>query len=275
MISFSIPLKTQKKISCLLRCIYYFSFMQACNIECVLFLVKDAHLSFRSRQATDKKKVPVNDVHLNQSSSAFRRLPQLSLWYLTMQQHDLFYSFTKGVISGPAGSGKTLLIMLKVYELVAWTQTSLKILIVACFPHDLRLKKFFNDIGIDVYTSSSLPLPANLSQQVVLMEMKDFASEKSTRQNILKHNVQEIQSAGMHLFIDDSHEISNAIANCSDCFENLLLNSISKTYIWISWDSCQQSRVYQQFLDPNRITYFRLTKILRNSKQIGEVVSNH
>ena len=79
-----------------------------------------------------------------------------NLLYLTLQQFDLFYNIKKAVVRAPAGCGKTVLVLLRILQLVA-DKTADKILLIGPWPHVLRCKMFLESNGLSVLLAKLVP----------------------------------------------------------------------------------------------------------------------
>ena len=84
-----------------------------------IFSVAHAHLSTNTTKDTEARKKPITELHLNEASSIFRtdKSGSLLLFYLTLQQLNVYDNCVTGVIESPAGGGKSILIQAKIIEL--------------------------------------------------------------------------------------------------------------------------------------------------------------
>ena len=114
---------------------------------------------------------PVPGIYANVTSNAVNMTPtQYNL--LTNPQ------WMQCVVDAPAGGGKTLMIILKILELLRM-HTSLPIYVVAPSPHHLRLANQLRENGAVVYLPSCFPPPPSSTADVfIYMRFRSTAMEK-------------------------------------------------------------------------------------------------
>ena len=127
-------------------------------------------------------------------SDNFRSCNGLKLCYLTPDQKQLFSHQKQAIVQGPAGCGKSLLILFKTLELVSDSQFSCSILILAPVPHTIRIETALQSNNISVDSIEKFPPPPTSSKVFVMDVWKFFHVEPATLMSYMN---------GYHLFVDD------------------------------------------------------------------------
>ena len=99
----------------------------------IIFPVSEGQLS--SSKAPLTKVVPVE-------RDSVLRTDDVQVLYLTPDQDRCRRFFTKGLLIGPAGTGKTIILRGKVVQLIADGDPCV-ILYIASKPHDTRMRLYF------------------------------------------------------------------------------------------------------------------------------------
>lgn len=111
------------------------------------------------------------------------------------------------MIRGVAGTGKTVLMLLKIIQLIKFSGTSKKILLLAPYPHHLRCCRLLKSNDIPVICFDKVEnLEKTVAEEpstatVIIMEYREFFTNAETVQKM--SNVVQ----NMHIFIDDIHSL--------------------------------------------------------------------
>ena len=110
-----------------------------------LFAVKEAHLWKSPRGAPLTTAVKMDEDSVVRSGEE-------QIMYLTPNQDQARRSFDKGVLAGPAGTGKTIILGSKAAEVLE-RNDGRKVLYLASHPHDIRMLMYFQGdfICLDLY----------------------------------------------------------------------------------------------------------------------------
>ena len=245
-------------------------------------MVSEAHLSSDlTKKRESERSFPLTNVEYNQPNSIFRNQKDISLIYMTPEQKALFDHTTQCFIRGGAGTGKTLLMIFKIIEIVG-TPQHLQTLVVAPYPHNIRCSELLKDNNVNVSEAKSFPPSTPTDHDVVVMETKGFfgVSKEVFNYDLSKYN----------LFIDDAQCISprgddNVTFSDIRVFFILLHNNSRHRvhlYRWIFLDVIQgRAQVEISKDSPSRLftdednkpvqtlLIYQLQNTLRNSVEIG------
>ena len=215
----------------------------------------------------------------------------MDLFYLKPDQFNLLFNGPfKLVIEGPAGTGKTIVILLKIIYLVR-SDTEYNIILFAPYPHNIRCKHFLEKNGVQVLMEETFPLQplgdagrGNLIAPIVRivdlqmfninvfvdMECYDSAGEN------------EMVNFHEHVFVDDMQamDFSKIRKNYEKPFQILsqLCNFNDKMiHLWLAFDPAQHDGYVGQLRHAlcdmfEGVTTYELTYVLRNSRPILRVV---
>ena len=174
-------------------------------------------------------------IHTNESNM-FRSSDASKLCYLTPDQKQLFCYCKQAMVRSPAGCGKSLLILLKVYELLKNSESNSRILILAPVPHTLRIRKSLqaNNIHVDIIKKFP-PFPS--STNVFIMDLDSFFDDEHT--NFMDYDINNY-----HIFIDDLHNMSRysntTFFDVGDFVDQTYTTCETlDTYMWIMVDILQ------------------------------------
>ena len=253
----------------------------ASQLKIVDDMVEHAHLTSDAKVVKTKKRMiePVTNVFCAEQNSVFRQGAHINLVYLTMQQKYMFENVRQCIIRGHAGTGKTILMLFKIIELVS-KQSPYKILLVAPHPHQIRCKNILERNNVTVLESETIPstLP---TADVLLIKMSDFSC--TCQPDISDY----------HVFVDDVHAFDAAGRSTADFMDlTYVLKSRcqqtdfeTKLYTWFALDAMQE-HIYDvdHKQSPFNLLYthgkelirgiptYNLTKVLRNSLEITHTI---
>ena len=227
---------------------------------------------------------------------------ELNILYFSPQQKLIFDDYKHALIRAHAGCGKTLLILIKILDILE-KDFSQKILLIAAKPHHLRCKNILERNNVTVEIFPSFPLPPTSSPpscQVVIVELQKFFKVPS--ETLLSYDI-----SLFHLLVDDLHGYKlKDEDNCSD-FTDIgdfvdYAYSVSKLNDKLCWfgldvaQQCHYGRSYGRNGEESKVTGLFLTnsglltssdsrrtfnipvvvmnQILRNSKEIIMVLES-
>ena len=105
------------------------------------------------RRSEQTKKLPLTNISYNEPCSIPRQCKEMELVYFTMEQKSLFQHHKHALVRGAAGSGKSLLLLMKIIEL-AKSGTS-KTLLIADDPFNIKCCNILtaNGVSCDIITT--------------------------------------------------------------------------------------------------------------------------
>ena len=205
----------------------------------------------------------------------------LNIFYLKPDQFNLLFNGPmKLLIEGPAGTGKTIIIILKILYLVN-SETKYDIILFAPFPHHLRCKQLLEKNGVQVHIVETLNVTYNLElfqspkrqskfrPVVRIVDLFKFGRGLWEGKNI----------SHQHVFVDDLQttqgnlswkELLSALIQTCDVQDE-------RVYTWIAFDPVQQRDKYSIMRDELRRVFkelptYELNHVLRNTQPILDVV---
>ena len=199
--------------------------------------------------------------------------------YLTPVQKELLDHRPRGIIRGPAGTGKTLLAIMKIKD-ITHNDAGAKILIIAPRVHALRVEKYLVSEGIPTTVSATFPPPPN-SNQVIIIDLDDFF-QRVTPETIKGYNIR-----GYNIFIDDLQALDLYGSKCTfqDVAEFVdrayLAAAAAELHLWVSVDVGESRNVgvndsiaslfFTNVITPRplKIPVYYLSRVLRNSVEIS------
>ena len=237
----------------------------------------------------------------------------MDIFYLKPRQLDLLRNVpVKCAIEGPAGTGKTLVLLLKIINLVI-EESAYNIILMTPFPHTVRCKTFLEDNNVEIQMEEAFPLhPLNAcdrkhpSRPVVrIVDLKKFKKwclpidyDSDCSDNYRGYiggygdhiEVDAIDCLQEHVFVDDMQTVFNAYddgVSESECIE-LLSKSCDMPnvdiYVWLAYDTAQNHGSFDldsSFTNSIRktiktcfctVNYYELNEVLRNAKPIIEAL---
>ena len=229
--------------------------------------VDESLLSSKADAVKEKEKTPLNNVCLMSPSSIFRSAKSIKAVYLTPEQEDVYKNYKSVVITGPAGSGKSYLILFKILELVQ-SQNEPLIVVVAPFPHNLRCAKILRENNVTVCESDVLPSPGTITDDVVMIPLKKFTDDQ-----VLQTNCGDIINHRYHLFIDDAHAAIDEFNKYPIEVESLF--APRSVFTWLVCDQVQKYGSHKLLLlSSSAVKTFQLNCILRNTVEISKLVGD-
>ena len=217
----------------------------------------------------------------------------LGLENLTKQQHDILQSTEKFLwINGPAGAGKTVILMAKIIQLIKLDKDAKAVLFVHIGWEDYQLKvktRHYQSVfdkaeikSVTIGTNNSFHTPAVVSQTI--------EEKKTEYQVMIVHMsvsdliwIEDIISTiyDCHVFVDDVQTFLSVGVGNEEHYKFLktgLELSHAGLYVWIGCDIAQCFRyVFQirivhlsKFLSPNQHT--NLSTNLRNTNNLARVL---
>ena len=213
----------------------------------------------------------------------------MNLYYLKPAQLDLLRNGpAKLGIEGPAGTGKTLALLLKIMYIIKDESTD-NIILLAPSPHHIQCKNFLEENNVDVQFTETFPLqPSGICDRkhpskpaVRIVELKKFKDQCQD----LCESEERLITLHEHVFVDDLQTITTV--GSPEMVEELLrrLREICvmenpEIHVWIAYDPVQgyQEPKEESALREHIRAYFNgvtirmLDEVLRNSRAILEVV---
>ena len=199
-----------------------------------------------------KESEPLFNVQFCDETSVPRET--MNLIYLTTRQFNLLFNGPlKLLIEGPAGTGKTLIILLKILYLVR-SETPFNILLIAPFPHSVRCKRFLEDNNVDARLEDSFPIKLldncdrkQASQPIVrVVDLTKLSDWCDTHIKLIG----PVDIHG-HVFVDDFQSIKG-----SEVFLNSFKQTHADTYMWLAFDPIQYS--YYSLVDQTGMKNFKM-----------------
>ena len=187
-------------------------------------LIKDALITNKPEGPTSSK--------IKGSPKVFK---DLGIKCLTVEQKKLFYDKKpRLLINGPAGSGKTLLIMGKVIQLVKESETPIIILVsnnLIAEEYKRNLQKIgisscFVNYGGNFEKDNSIKWQNKLSVSIVFFSDYYFNANASPERGVEERlcGLKDVFQTESHIFIDDFHDFSFAVVMLSYSFLNYKYN---------------------------------------------------
>ena len=122
-----------------------------------------------------------------------------SVVFLTPEQKNLLQNVPQALVRGAAGTGKTILMYLKILDITRDEHCNNKrILIIAPDVHALRVEKFVTQNGIKATMCESFPPPPNSADVIIITLDNFFQVDSSTLTTSYLDNVKTY-----NVFIDD------------------------------------------------------------------------
>ena len=242
---------------------------------------KIEHQKICNKHGTKNEHQPYCNVKYCDPASLAREV--LELFYLKPQQMDLLYTeLARLIIRGPAGTGKTILIILKILFLIK-SETEFNILLFAPHPHNIRCKKLLERNNVNVQMVDNYPIQPSFQNcnerknqsniTVRIVDLKEFMFEyynKAVNNSTPTFNE--------HVFVDDLQVVDKMSSD--DILKSLQLicnTTHPDIYTWLALDPVQNmyrglvrdelEKVFQGF------TTITLNHVLRNSQPIIDVLS--
>ena len=204
----------------------------------------------------------------------------MNLYYLKPRQMQLLYDVLHRlkIIRGPAGTGKTLLLLIHILLLLR-SDTKYDIVICAPHPHHLRCYKFFKKNGVLVQIEDKFPTShliakrgdSRLAPIVRIVELRSFYDSLPITNLDMP----------MHLFIDDlqavlCYQVEKKVTNLKDFLFQFHNRATSDgTYCLITIDDLQRMNSYvKTVFEPQGWPIFKLDEVLRNSVPIIGVMND-
>lgn len=224
----------------------------------------------------------------------------MELVFFTMQQRYLFDTVFRSLVRGVAGGGKSLLILLKIVDILSKGNGDRAVL-VAPSPFIFKCERILKANGLSVNIINNFPLkPTTLTAtttttttsstttlpDVLIMDLNDFFAVPTT-------TLQQYDLDSYHLFIDDLQSYTveeyKGCAKYSEIalfIDDLYMKRIhTQLYLWACFDVLQSNgvdlndhhitsltHISTTKRRPLKIPIFDLTKILRNSADIIPVI---
>ena len=134
----------------------------------------------------------------------------MTLFYLKPRQFNLLFNGPpRLIIQGPAGTGKTIIILLKILYLVK-NESPFNIVLIVPYPSNIRCKMFLKENNINVRMEDSFPIkPSSISDRnqisqpiVRIVNLKDFSNYCCD-----ERDSDRMESLQEHVFVDDLQAI--------------------------------------------------------------------
>jgi len=256
----------------------------ASNVQTVDKKIKEAFLSSKKGELFSGN-VPTSSV-----AETAHRDEELNVIYFSPQQILIFDSFPHALIRAHSGCGKTLMILMKILDILE-RDPARKVLLVADTPHHLRCKNILerNNVKTEII-SSILSMSIPLSCQVVIVEQQKFFG-------VQRNKLMSYDLSPFNMFFDDLHgyEVPHG-----DQFSNFIdigdfidyaysVAEVNGNLCWFGLDSGQQMEYFRSS-EENKVTGLFLLRdgskrnfnvpvvimdqILRNSKEIFDVLES-
>ena len=205
----------------------------------------------------------------------------MNLMYMKPKQFELLANnkYVKYQILGPAGTGKTIVILVKIIDLVN-AETPYNIILFAPFPHSLRCERFLQSNHVDARMVKDFPLKSSklaarenpVRPIVWIVDMDDFVNYNKT----IKESKRVTKPMGdtnflAHVFIDDAQSMTGD-KDSIDRLREICNMTQSDIYVWCAIDPVQGSNFLEHRLNPLQLPVYELQEILRNSQPIVEVI---
>ena len=130
------------------------------------FIIQTVDEDIKTANIVSKLGAPFsNNISTSSMNDRFLNVDELSVLYFSPQQQMIFDNYPRALIRSHAGCGKTLLILLKILDIL-YKDPSQKIVLVAPYPHNIRCKIILekNKVTTEMfplfpYTMPSPPTP--------------------------------------------------------------------------------------------------------------------
>ena len=265
------------------------------NVE-LSMVIENVDLQLRTSKISRVGSKSIQSPVSSSLALAPKNLRKLDIKYLTKDQESILKNDRKKLwINGPAGSGKTLLIIGKILELLEENDESKVIIVVlnetVAKEYKQRLKTadvtsiIINDQNVD---------DTNFKQETKL-RLFFFYFKKSFHKGVPLFNdsamiksVSRILETGYHIFMDDFHGLTEGMGynGTKDLYDIAFteLRSASNRTFWVTYDilqygfmtepirsSCKMREVVNN-VDKN--SFKSLSAVLRNSHQLADLLSS-
>ena len=241
-----------------------------------------AHQKICNRYGTKNEDQPLCNAVYRHPASLARDV--MELFYLKPSQYDLmFHGPDKLVVEGPVGTGKTIILLLKILYLLRSGSES-NILLLAPYPHNVRCRYFLERNGVKVVMEEKLPLQPfsrlhgqNLSQPIVRILDLVLFGEECDKKSVVCGTSPFME----HVFFDDLQSMLQEMVdrnwmNLLQSLHQLCDMQMEGTFFWIAIDP-QQGGFSSPVRDAIRKVFdqlptHELNYVLRNSQPILEMV---
>ena len=167
------------------------------------------HLSSASSKPTEMEQAdPPSDLIHCPPNSVFRAIQGVSQLYLTPQQKHLFFRIIQTVIHGMAGTGKTMMIWLKIIELVRMGLLGgRKVLLVVPPIHDTRSRIVLERNSVTCQQIESDKEKKRDSLKALIDNFDQLSEDVFifTHESLVDKEVLDVLSSDkFHVFMDDT-----------------------------------------------------------------------
>ena len=208
----------------------------------------------------------------------------MNIVYLKPRQFDLLFNGPlKLIIEGPAGTGKTLIILLKILYLVK-SETIFNIVLFVPFPYNICCFNLLKENNVDIRSEDTFPIkPLDVSDRkqpsqpiVRVVDLNKF------HKNCWEYSgLNRMDPLHEHVFVDDLQAIDDVLGMSKEYSETLRrLGEICTpdTYTWFALDLVQGGAFFTALRDDiqdhfSDITIAEVQENLRNSGPIQEAVN--
>ena len=228
--------------------------------------------------AHECKSCDVRLAHGNVSccSNASIEKDAMNLYYLKPMQKALICNekIKRFILRGPAGSGKTIVILSTILQL-SREDTHLVIILVAPYPHHLRCQQFLQSNGIDVRMGKMFPqsgFPLDSKKCVVwIFSLENFLHSLP---------ITATPISNIHIFIDDFQNVFDYLKTkkvsrmATEFLKDFNKQSeVADKHMIIAVDECQRNDdLCKSLLEVEGLPAYHLREVVRNSQPIVEVV---
>ena len=164
----------------------------------------DEQLDTAAIRTTSEKQTslsPLTNISPTQPTDIFQTSNDMKLFYLSPTQRELFDLHQQCIGRGAAGTGKSLILMFKLLQLLDEFDFR-DILVLAPFPHNLRIRNYLLSNNHMVEMINKFPPPSdhtthlNNTRNIYIMTLEDFFHVDCD--TLMSYDLNEY-----HLFVDD------------------------------------------------------------------------
>ena len=150
---------------------------------------------------SDKSKIvaPVTAAEHSRPEDGYPSCVGMEIMYLTPDQKHLFKSISRTIVRGCAGSGKTIIINMKLVHVLT-TDPVKNVVVVVPEPHDARVEEFLKVNGFRAVIYKTFPSPP--PNGVIIMTLDNFFSD------VNPETLHSYDMSNHHLFIDDLQSLT-------------------------------------------------------------------
>ena len=177
-------------------------------------------------------------------------------------------------IEAPAGTGKTLVLLLKIMYIVK-AESDFNVLLLAPSPHNIQCKQFLRRNGVDVHlTDAAFPMPASdlndrehpSQPKVRVVDLGEF--QEKCQKNIKSNSAISLRE---HVFVDDLQWTK--LQTTLECLSEICDMHDPEINVWMAFDPVQGygGAMHDDFKTIfNGAAICTLSEVLRNARPILE-----